>query len=149
MIEVRGERVKITPWVIIRRAVWKLLVVVNYLADNRVQKIIKLLIEMFNFSVFICSPLLCRGNKEIALSKKSFCPSSHFFDWNTKWTHWLPKDSNPSRPLPIQTLTSSWQESLPTGPRPYYKAADNSTAAAKCPRAHSSSSPASNLTDLT
>lgn len=55
------------------------------------------------------------------------------FDWNTKWAHWPPKDFGPWRLLRIQSLTSSWQDSLPTGLRLHYKAADNSKAAAKCP----------------
>lgn len=55
------------------------------------------------------------------------------FDWNTKWAHWPPKDIGPWRLFRIQSLTSSWQDSLPTGLRLHYKAADNSKAPAKCP----------------
>ena len=58
------------------------------------------------------------------------------FDWNTKWAHWPPKDSGPQRPFRIQTLTSSWQDSLFTGLRLYYEAADNSMAAAKFSHRH-------------
>lgn len=55
------------------------------------------------------------------------------FDWNTKWAHWPPKDIGPWRLFRIQSLTSSWQDSLPTGLRLHYKAADNSKAPSKCP----------------